>query len=502
MGFLKVSLLMIGVLFLLNFAKCADDANLKSNASSQLDASENATSTLLNFGQKANGDQRYWYQHLDDSDRMLKSKADILSRLLKMHIDRLRNQTDQVELVFLVDASGSVGAENFRSELNFVTKLLSDFTVDAMSARVAMVTFGGRGSIHRNVDQISQRGPNNHKCYLLNKQFNNISYTGGGTYTRGALLEALAILAKGREAANKVVFLITDGFSNGGDPRAAANLVKNTGATIFTFGIRTGNVEELHDIASSPGYTHSYLLDSFAEFEALARRALHRDLKTGEYVPVTLPTDCNVLCEESASNQTCCDDLATCTCGTATGHYACICPPGYYGSGLKSFCQLCPNGTYASGEISGDSSAACIPCPDVNHVTIKIPAATVTDCMCASGFITDGSKCEAVTCPKLRVPENGYLVKASACSNVVHAACGIRCRIGFHLTGDSIRLCGKDGAWSGNEPQCLLKTCPAIRAPMHGHVKCEHDEDYQHKFEEDSTVYPIDTRCQFECDVG
>lgn len=85
-----------------------------------------------------------------------------------------------------------------------------------------------------------------------------------------------AILEKGREAANKVVFLITDGFSNGGDPRPAADLLKNTGATVFTFGIRTGNVEELHDIASHPGYTHSYLLDSFAEFEALARRALHR----------------------------------------------------------------------------------------------------------------------------------------------------------------------------------------------------------------------------------
>jgi len=72
------------------------------------------------------------------------------------------------------------------------------------------------------------------------------------------------------------VFLVTDGFSNGGDPRPVANLVKNTGAMVFTFGIRTGNVEELHDIASTPGYTHSYLLDSFAEFEALARRALHR----------------------------------------------------------------------------------------------------------------------------------------------------------------------------------------------------------------------------------
>lgn len=56
----------------------------------------NVTSTFLNFGQKTNGSQRYWYEHLDDVDRVLKSKADILSRLLKMHIDRLRNKTDQV----------------------------------------------------------------------------------------------------------------------------------------------------------------------------------------------------------------------------------------------------------------------------------------------------------------------------------------------------------------------------------------------------------------------
>ncbi|KMQ82296.1 von willebrand factor type egf and pentraxin domain-containing protein 1, partial [Lasius niger] len=181
-----------------------------------------------------------------------------------------------VELVFLVDASGSIGAANFRSELNFVTKLLSDFTVDETTTRVAVITFGGRGNVYRNIDQISRHGSNDHKCYLLNKQFGNITYSGGGTYTRGALLEALTILEKGRETANKVVFLITDGFSNGGDPRPAADLLKNTGATVFTFGIRTGNVGELRDIASPPGYTHSYLLDSFAEFEALARRALHR----------------------------------------------------------------------------------------------------------------------------------------------------------------------------------------------------------------------------------
>lgn len=100
--------------------------------------------------------------------------------------------------MFLVDASGSVGADNFRSELNFVTKLLSDFTVDATAARIAIITFGSPKNVTRNVDQISRHGKNDHKCYLLNKQFSKIAYSGGGTYTRGALLEALVSIPSAR----------------------------------------------------------------------------------------------------------------------------------------------------------------------------------------------------------------------------------------------------------------------------------------------------------------
>ncbi|XP_076181652.1 sushi, von Willebrand factor type A, EGF and pentraxin domain-containing protein 1 isoform X2 [Ptiloglossa arizonensis] len=459
---------------------------------------------LFNFGERRSTNRREPIRSFEDAKKMFKNKADTLSRLFKIHIDRLKSQTEQVELVFLVDASGSVGLTNFQSELNFVKNLLSDFIVEPSATRVAIVTFGGRRHIKRNVDQISRTGDNDHKCYLLNKQLNNISYSGGGTYTRGALIEALKILENGRQNAEKAVFLITDGFSNGGDPRPAANLLKSAGATIFTFGIRTGNVQELHDIASLPGYTHSYFLDSFSEFEALARRALHRDLRAGKYVPVTVPDNCGLLCKnisEVENEQTCCDNFATCACGIATGHYACICPTGYFGSGFKGSCQPCPNGTYASEEISGDSTSTCISCPDANHVTIKVPATSVAHCVCASGFTTDGNKCEVITCPKLKIPENGYLVKAGACSNVVHAACGIRCRIGFYLTGDSIRLCGKDGSWSGNEPKCLLKTCPALRAPTHGRMRCQNEED-QHLITENFTAYPIDARCQFRCDNG
>ena len=80
-----------------------------------------------------------------------------------------------------------------------------------------------------------------------------------------------------RSTAAKAVFLITDGYSNGGDPRPTAESLKSShgGVEIFTFGIRNGHVKELKAMASDPKDQHCFIVDSFQEFEALARRALH-----------------------------------------------------------------------------------------------------------------------------------------------------------------------------------------------------------------------------------
>lgn len=91
MGFLRVLPLIFGVFSLLSIAAERIDRGL--NGSLEIGMNDNnVSSTFLDQ------DQRYWYEHLDDADRMLKYKADILSRLFKMHIDRLRNKTDQVDL--------------------------------------------------------------------------------------------------------------------------------------------------------------------------------------------------------------------------------------------------------------------------------------------------------------------------------------------------------------------------------------------------------------------
>lgn len=82
-------------------------------------------------------------------------------------------------------------------------------------------------------------------------------------------------MSKARRHSKKIICLITDGFSNGQNPLPIAEKLKNDNVTIITFGIQTGNYAELHQLSSEPGEEHSFLLDSFAQFESLARNALH-----------------------------------------------------------------------------------------------------------------------------------------------------------------------------------------------------------------------------------
>ncbi|MEQ2306089.1 Sushi, von Willebrand factor type A, EGF and pentraxin domain-containing protein 1, partial [Ameca splendens] len=196
------------------------------------------------------------------------------------------------------------------------------------------------------------------------------------------------ILRHSRGNATKAIFLITDGYSNGGDPRPVAAALRERGVEIFTLGIWQGNIRELHDMASQPKDQHCYLVHNFAEFEALARRALHEDLPTGSYIQEDL-SRCSSLCDEGKD---CCDMMASCKCGTHTGQYDCICEKGYYGKGLKHECTACPPGTYKPEAIPGGLTT-CLSCPDAKH-TSQPGSTTLDDCVCKPGYQPIGMTCQ------------------------------------------------------------------------------------------------------------
>ncbi|CAH1159654.1 unnamed protein product [Phaedon cochleariae] len=447
----------------------------------------NNYSEFLNFGDKK--------LHKVNRDRLeneiFKSKIDVLGEVFKNSVD-LFKISSKLDIVFLIDASSSVGEHNFKSELKFVKKLLSDLTVDYNHTRVAVVTYSSPSNIVKNIDEIGEASRENNKCLLLNKQLNNISYKGGETFTLGAFKTAKEIFdSSNRNDSKKVIFLITDGYSNGGDPTPIAEELKKGLITIFTIGIQNGNFKELYEVSSSPGEYYSYLLDSYYEFESLARRALHVDLKSGDYIPLGFNKPCDILCEEGD----CCDQKALCTCGTTTGHYSCICQPGYYGSGLKNNCFPCIPGTYSDGP------NLCLPCPDQLHTTIA-PALGMESCVCKEGYrATKNNGCKELKCPKITNPEHGYYVKRGHCPNVIYSACGIRCEVGYSLKGTSIRLCEKNGTWSGIEPVCEIRTCNRLEIPKDGKMTCSHP-DLGEKYDNTQKKFPVDAVCTFGCPEG
>ncbi|KAG8226943.1 hypothetical protein J437_LFUL004661, partial [Ladona fulva] len=515
------------------------------------------------------------HPHAGRENTVIKTKVDILGGILKRLLRRLKESTDpRVELVFLVDSSASVGTENFFNEIRFVRKLLSDFTITSEAVRVALVTFSSKHRIIRHIDHLKPdpSGIKNHKCSLMQEELPRITYTGGGTYTLGAMLEAEAILRNARKGARKVVFLITDGYSNGGDPVPVAQRLKETrsgrgqrkgsedgtenfeegiegkgkknnrnrGVEIFTFGIRNGNTQEL--LAMATDKDHTFILGSFKEFEALGRRAFHQDLQIGTFLQLN-SSSCNKLCslKKSATDKQCCDSMAACACGTISGHYSCICPPGHYGTGLQNDCHPCPKGTYNPGELPGDVHTSCRRCPDPNQTTRKEGATSPEECECQQGYVPDarGMKCIDKTLKYLQSPpENGYFARTvsgkrsgrrrigraskdrglnqnrkihdsnrESCPNLTFkSSCGVRCKNGFTLVGSHIRTCGPNGHWTGQEPSCVIKKCPSLRQPKDGIIRCE--EKLVSLSENISSIqgsregHMPNTVCHFECNNG
>lgn len=84
---------------------------------------------------------------LRSENSVIKVKVDRLSGSFKKSVEKIKTKNKRVDIVFLIDASSSVGRQNFASEIKFVKKLLSDFNVSYNYTRVAVVTFSSQKKI-------------------------------------------------------------------------------------------------------------------------------------------------------------------------------------------------------------------------------------------------------------------------------------------------------------------------------------------------------------------
>ena len=134
------------------------------------------------------------------------------------------NATKKVDLVFILDRSGSVPSSGWQSMINFVRDVLEHFTVDGDNTRVAIITYSTKVRVDINDLEPKSDGDLENKC-TLNSRLGDyvqpkVQY--GFTATFDALNTAHDLLVNSRPDSKKAVLLLTDGKSNIGAPPVKA----------------------------------------------------------------------------------------------------------------------------------------------------------------------------------------------------------------------------------------------------------------------------------------
>ena len=164
-----------------------------------------------------------------------------------------------LDIVFVLDASGSIRANNFVTMKDFVKSIVSHFEIGFDKTRVGVIRFASSASI------VIPLGSNN-DALQLNNSITNIVYTEGmktATHLALNLLNTAFSNARTSQGVPRVAIVFTDGQSNYPSLTIrAAQAVHSTGIVVYSFGIGSSvNINELHAIASSS--SNVFVISSF-----------------------------------------------------------------------------------------------------------------------------------------------------------------------------------------------------------------------------------------------
>lgn len=115
------------------------------------------------------------------------------------------SESKKVNILFVMDASGSIGRENFKTQTDFVKNLIQNTKVGEDSYQIGLLLFSNNNQL------LSDFSPD--QAALL-AALDKIAYRGGGTYTNAALLEAkrlFTVQSSKRPDSLNIMFVLTDG---------------------------------------------------------------------------------------------------------------------------------------------------------------------------------------------------------------------------------------------------------------------------------------------------
>ncbi|XP_074654673.1 von Willebrand factor A domain-containing protein 2-like [Tubulanus polymorphus] len=204
----------------------------------------------------------------------------------ELKVDRcVKCSTFQIaDIVFVIDASLSVGAANFEKIKQFCDSVVKKLRIGEHEVRVAAVRYSNKATT---------------KVFLfLNSQFSkdgvlagidSIDYVGGMTYSGYALKmvknQVFKVNKGMREWAKNLVVLITDGYASDSVKEISA-VLQGEGAKVMAVAIGTGaDVNGLQTIVSAPGDENVFAVSGYDKLHSVVRDLEEKDCTEARACP-------------------------------------------------------------------------------------------------------------------------------------------------------------------------------------------------------------------------
>lgn len=169
--------------------------------------------------------------------------------------------------MIVLDASTSVGEDNFKKMLEFCKDFLSNADIDSGNVRAGILSYSTGVKIEFQIGAHSTTAD-------IQNAIDGIKYAYGSTNTADAI-ETMASQMFGtsadRDDAPNIGIIVTDGVSNINSRRTIPEAVeaRKKGIHIYTIGIGLTDTKEVFAIATPPHQENSFNVQSFDELRGL-----------------------------------------------------------------------------------------------------------------------------------------------------------------------------------------------------------------------------------------
>lgn len=211
----------------------------------------------------------------------------------KQIISTVCNQATVADIVFLVDASGSIGERNFQQIRDFLHSIVEAMDVDEKKVRIGMVLYSTKPQVEFYLNSFKNKNDMLQHIEILPYK-RGLTYTGMAIdYTKTHVFNK-NVGCRAENGIQQIAIIVTDGKSLDDVLVPAANL-HSEGVTVYAVGIQDAKITELKNIASHPAEEHVCFVQNFQQLENIKdkmSKQICRSINEVSSVPVKPCEEC------------------------------------------------------------------------------------------------------------------------------------------------------------------------------------------------------------------